>query len=347
MILKQLFDQATWTYTYLLADPASREAVIIDPVIEQVERDLQLIGELGLELVYALDTHVHADHVTGSGRLREATGALTVVSSAAAVDCADQKVVHGDRLRFGSLELEVRATPGHTAGCVTYVVEADGQTMAFTGDALFVRGSGRTDFQQGDARTLYRSVHEQIFSLPFDAIIYPGHDYRGHSSSTVAEEKAHNPRLNDAIDETRFVEIMNGLLLADPKHMDVAVPANLACGRPANDVPPAVREVPPDVLGNLSGYRMVDVRQPGETLIDRLGRVKLVQLGGAEVVPLPILRTASKSWPRDEPLLLVCRSGNRSRVACEYLLQMGFSDVTNLAGGMVAWTEHRGDGAQR
>ena len=196
MLFKQLFDQDTWTYTYLLADPGSREAIIIDPVVERVDRDLKLIAELGLELVYTLDTHVHADHVTGSGELRNRTGALSGVASVAEVACVDRNLIHGDVLRFGRYALEVRSTPGHTNGCLTFVVETSGQTLAFTGDALFIRGCGRTDFQQGDAATLYSSVHGQIFSLPEDTIVYPGHDYRGHTMSTVAEEKAHNPRLN-------------------------------------------------------------------------------------------------------------------------------------------------------
>ena len=343
MIFRQLFDQATWTYTYLLADPVSREAVIIDPVVEQVERDLQLIDELSLALVHTLDTHVHADHVTGSGLLRQATGAQSVVSAVANVGCVDRAVSTGDRLRFGACEIEVRSTPGHTNGCVTYVVVDGGQTMAFTGDALFIRGCGRTDFQQGDAEALYRSVHEQLFSLPEDTLIYPGHDYGGHSSSTVEEEKAHNPRLNTTVTQARFVAIMNDLVLADPKRMDVAVPANLACGRMESATHVAIRSVVPAAVDDLSGYRVVDVRQPGETLTDRMGRVKVVKLESAEVVPLGILRAAAKSWDRDQPLLLVCRSGNRSRVACERLLEMGFSDVTNLAGGMTAWTEHHSE----
>lgn len=230
MMLRQLFDHDTWTYTYLLADEEAGEAVIIDPVAEQVERDLRLIEELGLRLVYALDTHVHADHVTASGALREETGARTGAAAAANVTCGDLALQHGDVLRFGRYAIEVRSTPGHTDGCVTYVVSAGEQTYAFTGDALFVRGCGRTDFQQGDAATLYHSVHEQIFSLPADTVIYPGHDYRGHRSSSVAEERAHNPRLRDGVTEEAFVGIMGDLKLRPPARIHDAVPANLACG---------------------------------------------------------------------------------------------------------------------
>ena len=235
MIFRQLFDHDTWTYTYLLADPESREAALIDPVRERVERDVALLEELGLELRYALDTHLHADHVTGAGLLRERLGAASGVSAVSEVPCAALALRHGDRLPLGAYELEVRSTPGHTAGCLTFVVETREEKMAFTGDTLFIRGCGRTDFQQGDAATLYRSVREQIFSLPGETLIYPGHDYRGHSVSTVAEERAHNPRLHDGVSEADFVELMGNLKLSHPKQIHEALPANLACGLPEKD----------------------------------------------------------------------------------------------------------------
>jgi glyoxylase-like metal-dependent hydrolase (beta-lactamase superfamily II)/rhodanese-related sulfurtransferase len=333
MIFKQLFDQDTWTFTYLLADSVTREAIIIDPVVEKVERDLKLIDELGLDLIYSFDTHVHADHVTGSGLLRERAGAQTVVSEAAAVACADRQVRHGDRLRFGSHEVEVRSTPGHTDGCATYVVEADGRTMAFTGDALFIRGCGRTDFQQGDAGTLYRSVHGRIFSLPADALVYPGHDYQGHTSTTVDEERLHNPRLKTTVSEADFIEIMKGLNLSDPKRMDVAVPANLGCGvaPKVQESPSTLQEVSPASLADVSRYRVLDVRQP-EEFEGRLGH-----LPGAELVPLATVRDAAATWFKDKPLLVVCKSGVRAASAGRTLLEMGFRDVTNLRGGMMAW----------
>ena len=189
MIFRQLFDKESSTYTYLVADRTTGQAIIIDPVLGNTERDLSLVRELDLDLQYTIDTHVHADHVTGSGFLRDRTGAQSVVGEHAGVACASRAVQHGDRLAFGSYEVQVRSTPGHTAGCITLVIESDGATMAFTGDALFIRGCGRTDFQQGDAKTLYNSVQEQIFSLPEQTKIYPGHDYRGHTVSTVGEEK--------------------------------------------------------------------------------------------------------------------------------------------------------------
>ncbi|MFO0577795.1 MAG: MBL fold metallo-hydrolase [Polyangia bacterium] len=242
MIFRQLFDHETFTYTYLLADEVSREAVLIDPVLEQLERDATLVGELHLKLVYALDTHVHADHVTALGALRERLGARTVVSARAGSGCPDVFVKNGDTLRFGAHVLTVRETPGHTSGCITYVLstapeDPAGAAMAFTGDALLIRGCGRTDFQQGCARTLYRSVHEQIFSLPPGCLLYPGHDYKGRTVTTVAEELEHNPRLGQGRTVEQFEKIMAELKLAYPKKMDHAVPMNLACGQSPPQAP--------------------------------------------------------------------------------------------------------------
>lgn len=230
MIFRQLFDRETSTYTYLLADPDTREAVLIDTVREQVDRDRRLLDELGLTLRYTLDTHVHADHVTGAGLLRQAVGSQSVLAKAGGAPCVDVAAQHGDRIVFGAYALEVRATPGHTNSCVSYVL--NDHSMVFTGDALLIRGCGRTDFQQGDAATLYRSVHTQIFSLPDATRIYPGHDYRGHTMTTVAEEKAHNRRLGGGRSLEAFVAIMNDLKLAPPKHIHEALPANQACGMP-------------------------------------------------------------------------------------------------------------------
>jgi sulfur dioxygenase len=335
MLLKQLFDQDTWTYTYLLADPESREAIIIDPVVERVDRDLKLIAELGLELVYTLDTHVHADHITGSGELRKRTGALSGIAAVAEVSCADRDLEHGDVLPFGRYAVEVRSTPGHTKGCMTFVVQAEGQTLAFTGDALLVRGCGRTDFQQGDAKMLYRSVHEQIYSLPANTIIYPGHDYRGHSASTVAEEKAHNPRLKSTIDEPGFVEIMNGLNLSYPKLIHEALPTNMTCGITGmvTDEAPESRfnEVDASALTQVEGGLMVDVRNPEEFVGE------LEHFPGAVRAPRHELKRRAQDWPRHTPVLVVCRTGKRSYQGCRLLAEMGFSDVSNLSGGMTAW----------
>lgn len=228
VIYRQLFDPETSTYTYLLADESSLEAVLIDSVLDQFDRDVTLIRELDLELRYALETHVHADHVTASGRLRETLGCKVGVGENSGVTNADLLLEDGDSIRFGKLTLEVMSTPGHTRSCVTYLCREAG--LAFTGDVLLIRGCGRTDFQQGDAAALFSSVRDRLFALPDDTWIYPGHDYHGRMVSTVGEEKRFNLRigLDKSVDE--FVEIMNGLNLAYPKRMDLAVPANLESG---------------------------------------------------------------------------------------------------------------------
>ena len=229
MFFRQLFDRETCTYTYLLADPQSREAVLIDPVLEQADRDEEIIKQLGLTLRMTLETHVHADHITGGGLLAQRLGSQTAVSYQGQT-CADLQLRDGDVITFGAHQLQVRATPGHTNTCITFVTgDLD---HAFTGDALFVRGCGRTDFQAGDAATLYQSVHNRILSLPDDTLIWPGHDYKGRTCSTVAEEKAFNPRLGAGNSQAEFIAIMNGLNLAPPARIDVAVPGNLRCGKP-------------------------------------------------------------------------------------------------------------------
>ena len=228
MLFRQLFDPETSTYTYLLADEATREAVLIDSVLEQFDRDRRLLEELGLTLLYTLETHVHADHVTASGRFRAAFDSQVVVAAPAGVDNADRELCDGDSLRFGGHEIEARLTPGHTDGCVTYACPQ--ARMAFTGDALMIRGCGRTDFQQGDARALFRSVRERIFSLPGDTLLFPGHDYKGRTVTTVDEERRFNPRLGLDRSEREFEQIMGALDLAYPKRIDVAVPANLRSG---------------------------------------------------------------------------------------------------------------------
>ncbi|MFP2926728.1 MBL fold metallo-hydrolase [Pyxidicoccus sp. 3LG] len=225
MVLRQLFDAETSTYTYLLADEATREAALIDPVLEQVERDLRLIEELGLKLVLVLETHVHADHVTSAGALRERTGA-TVVASARGAPCVDRKVGHGDVVRLGRLEVKVLETPGHTDDSLSFLCEG----RLFTGDALLIRATGRTDFQNGDPGQLHDSITRHLFTLPEETGVYPGHDYAGHAMSTIGEEKRHNPRLAGKTRE-EFIAFMRSRQLPPPKKLDVAVPANRACGR--------------------------------------------------------------------------------------------------------------------
>ncbi|GAB6032878.1 hypothetical protein CHUAL_012076 [Chamberlinius hualienensis] len=225
-IFRQLFDRESCTYTYLLADGASKKAIIIDPVYELVDRDVQIVKELNLNLIYAANTHVHADHVTGSGLLKKRLPECQSLISSVTNAKADVYVDHGDKINVGDIEIEVRSTPGHTNGCLTYVCHRE--AMAFTGDALLVRGCGRTDFQQGDASKLYDSIHSQIFTLPELTKLYPAHDYKGFTVTTVAEEKKFNPRLTKPKQD--FVELMKNLNLAYPKQIDVAVPSNMVCG---------------------------------------------------------------------------------------------------------------------
>jgi sulfur dioxygenase len=239
VIFRQFMDPETSTHTYLLADEPSREAILIDPVLEQFDRDRALLRELDLTLRYTLETHVHADHITAANLFRKEQGSEVGLSAAAGVAAADIKFADGDIVRFGSTTLEVCSTPGHTAGCVTYVCREE--SVAFTGDALLIRGCGRTDFQQGDAALLFDSVRKRIFSLPDETRLFTGHDYKGRMVTTVGEEKRFNPRLGLDKSISDFVAIMNKLDLAYPKKIDVAVPANMECGRlavPIADAPP-------------------------------------------------------------------------------------------------------------
>jgi glyoxylase-like metal-dependent hydrolase (beta-lactamase superfamily II) len=235
MIFRQLFDPVSATYTYLLGD--SGEALLIDPVYEQVPWDLALQQELGLRLRTTLDTHVHADHVTGAWRLRQRCGSLIALAAVVDAEGVTRPLWHGDRIAFGTRHLTVRATPGHTNGCLTYVL--DDQSKAFTGDSLLIRGCGRTDFQQGSPKQLFTSVRQQILTLPDDCVLDPAHDYRGITVTSEAEEQRFNPRLGGDVDVGDFTGHMNNLNLPHPKLMAVAVPANMRCGEPEGGANPA------------------------------------------------------------------------------------------------------------
>jgi sulfur dioxygenase len=226
MLFRQLFDRESSTYTYLIADLASAEAILVDPVLEQVERDLKLLQELSLKLHYCLETHVHADHITGAAVLRSVTGCLNVLPDQAQVKCADQFIQHGETIHVGEVSVQAIATPGHTDSHMAYLVN---DTHLLTGDAILIRGCGRTDFQGGDAGILYDSVTQKIFTLPEKTLIYPAHDYRGHTVSSVEEEKRYNPRfVGRSRDE--FRQFMNTLNLPEPQKMMEALPANKQCG---------------------------------------------------------------------------------------------------------------------
>jgi glyoxylase-like metal-dependent hydrolase (beta-lactamase superfamily II)/rhodanese-related sulfurtransferase len=346
VIFRQLFDPQSSTYTYLLADAASREALLIDPVFEQARRDAALIEELGLKLKLTLETHVHADHVTGAWLLKHKLGSGIAVSAASGAEGADLYLRPAQQMPFGARHLEARATPGHTGGCMTYVL--DDRSIAFTGDTLFIRGCGRTDFQQGDARALYRAVREQIFSLPDRCLVYPGHDYRGLTVTSVGEEKLYNPRLAESIGENDFVGYMTNLGLPHPKQMDVAVPANLKCGKPEKtttldpDWAPltytfgGIWEVQPHWLEeHLRDVQVVDVREPDE-FNGPLGHVP-----GARLVPLGSLMKRVEELQKKKPVVTVCRSGARSAQATVLLGKAGFDKVANLSGGMLRWRAQR------
>jgi glyoxylase-like metal-dependent hydrolase (beta-lactamase superfamily II) len=227
MLFRQLFDAITSTYTYLLADPQTKEAMLVDSVLEQVDRDRQLLSELGLTLKYCLETHIHADHITGTAQLREATGCAGIVPEYAQAACANRFIKHGEVLQVGQVRVEAIATPGHTDSHMAYLVNS---THLLTGDALFIRGCGRTDFQSGDAGTLYDSVTQRLFTLPDTTLVYPGHDYRGHTVSTIGEEKQWNPRFVGR-DRANFIQFMASLNLPNPQKIMEAVPANERCGR--------------------------------------------------------------------------------------------------------------------
>jgi glyoxylase-like metal-dependent hydrolase (beta-lactamase superfamily II) len=227
MLFRQLFDPETSTYTYLIADPGTGSALLVDPVVEQVERDLKLLNELGLTLEYCLETHIHADHITGTAKLRELTHCQGVVPEGAQAACADRFLKHGEVLTLGTIRIQAIATPGHTDSHMAYWVNG---THLLTGDALLIRGCGRTDFQSGDAGTLYDSVTGRLFSLPDTTLVYPGHDYRGYTVSTISEEQRFNPRFFGR-NRQHFIEFMASLNLPDPKRIMEAVPANERCGR--------------------------------------------------------------------------------------------------------------------
>lgn len=344
LIFRQLFDPQSSTYSYLLGDGGTHEAILIDPVFEQAGRDAALIRELGLTLTATIDSHVHADHVTGAWLLAKRLGAKIAISAAGGAAGADLALADGDRVCFGARYVTARATPGHTDGCMSFVL--DGESMAFTGDALLIRGCGRTDFQQGSAHNLYRSVRGAIFTLPGDCLLYPGHDYRGLTVSSVAEEKAFNPRLGGDISEGDFAGYMDNLNLPHPRRIDAAVPANMVCGKPADEALAEDRPgwapltltfagfwqiEPAWVEENGGRVQIVDVREEDE-FAGPMGRV-----AGAIPIPLGALERRAGELSRDTPVVTICRAGARSAQAIAILRKAGFEDVANMAGGMLRW----------
>lgn len=336
-IFFQLFEAESSTYTYIIGDKKTKEAAIIDPVINTVDRDLKLIDELGLRLMYVLDTHVHADHITAASEIRKRTKAKTAVSQDAGVSCVDIPLEDHQELTLGDKKITVLATPGHTNTCMSFYFEG----MVFTGDALLIRGTGRTDFQQGSAEKLYESIHEKIFALPDETKVYPGHDYRGQTVSTVELEKKFNPRLGHGRTKEDFKKIMSELKLDNPKKIHEAVPANLACGQVANGRmmhPQVVDGIPEvtceEVLNQLGKVRLIDVRRPDE-FNNELGHIQ-----GAELVTLgPDLTNLLANGDRNQEIVFVCRSGGRSGTATAESIKLGYKATINMVGGMIRWNE--------
>jgi sulfur dioxygenase len=336
MIFRQLFDAPSSTYSYLLASRHGGEALIIDPVLEKVDRYLQLLRELDLKLVKAVDTHLHADHITGLGALRDRTQCITVMSERSQVDVVSMRVAGGDRLQIEGVDLDVLHTPGHTDDSCSFRMP----DRVFTGDTLLIRGTGRTDFQNGDARTQYESLFGRLLKLPDETLVFPGHDYKGDTVSTIGEERRFNPRLQvKSADE--YVELMGNLKLANPKMMDVAVPANMKVGLHQEEiarrgwamtVEDALRIVgQPEVV-------LIDLRERGER--ERHGTIP-----GSLHVPYPslqestgaggMLQALAKSTGRR--LLFYCAFGERSAMAVQAAQDAGLSSACHLQGGLAAW----------
>jgi sulfur dioxygenase len=337
LIFHQLFEKETSTYTYLLADPDTTEAILIDPVVEMVDRDIKLLEDLGLKLKYVLDTHVHADHITASGEIRKRTGAKVGISSAYDMACPDLHLEDGQELYFGKHIIKSIHTPGHTSGCLSYQIE----NMVFTGDALLVRGCGRTDFQEGSPEKLFHSVRDKIFNLPDNTIVYPAHDYKGFTKTSIELEKRLNPRLKLDVTKEQFIEIMANLKLAYPKKIQEAVPANLQCGLPLKseilnsgfvDGVPTV--TPEDLHTKLGHVKVIDVRGPDE-YNNELGHIQ-----NADLATLgPQLDKMLDGENRLDEVVFVCRSGKRSAEATRMAIHKGFEKVYSLQGGMLRWNE--------
>jgi glyoxylase-like metal-dependent hydrolase (beta-lactamase superfamily II)/rhodanese-related sulfurtransferase len=336
VIFRQLFDGVSSTYSYLLAGRRGGEALLIDPVMEKVDRYIQLLRELELRLVKAVDTHLHADHITGLGALRDRTHCITVMGDQSRVDVVSMRVADGDRLLIEGVELEVLYTPGHTDDSYCFRME----DRVFTGDTLLIRGTGRTDFQNGDARAQYQSIFGRLLRLPDETLVYPAHDYKGDTVSTIGEERRYNPRLQvKSVDE--YVELMHNLKLPNPKMMDVAVPANMKVGLHQEEI---VRRDCALTAQQVIGM----VGQPGVVLIDLRERTERERHGvipGSLHVPYPALQEntapggmlhalASATGKR---LLFYCAFGERSAMAVQSAQDAGLSSSCHLEGGLAAW----------
>jgi sulfur dioxygenase len=340
MIFRQLFESVSGTYSYLLASRRGGEALILDPVLEKVDRYLQLVRELDLKLVKAVDTHLHADHITGLGALRDRTHCITVMGEQTKADVVSMRLADGDKLMIEGLSLDVIYTPGHTDDSYSFIMP----DRVFTGDTLLIRGTGRTDFQNGDPRQQYDSIFNRLLRLPDATLVYPAHDYKGDTVSTIGEEKAYNPRLQvRSVEE--YIELMNNLKLGDPKMMDVAVPANMKVGLVQEDIARrgwAVSALQAIGLIGRPDVALIDLRE-------RTEREKHGIIPGSLHVPYPAQENISAEGMLNKlaasthrRILFYCAFGERSAMAVQAAQDAGIASACHIQGGLDAWKKASG-----
>lgn len=341
MFFRQLFDAVSSSYAYLIAGRHGGEALIIDPVLEKVDRYLQLIRELDLKLVKAIDTHLHADHVTGTGALRDRTHCITVMGEQTQADVVGMRVTDGERIDIEGVSLEALYTPGHTDDSYSFLMD----DRVFTGDTLLIRGTGRTDFQNGDARAQYDSIFRRLLELPSETFVYPGHDYKGDTVSTIGEERRFNPRLQvGSVDE--YVELMNNLKLANPKLMDVAIPANMHVGLHQDEIAGkgwALSAAEAMALRGRRDVAFVDLREKAE-------RARHGGIPGALHAPYPDLQEHigdggmlhELAVAAGKRLVFYCAYGERSAMAVQAAQEAGLKTACHIEGGIEAWKKANG-----
>jgi sulfur dioxygenase len=358
MIFKQLFDQETWTYTYLIADPDTKDAVLIDPVDTHIDDYIAMLKEQGLNLKYTLETHVHADHITASGHLRQRLGSQTGVSELCGAETADIQIQDGDIFEFaGGEQIKAIATPGHTRGSLSFLW----RDRVFTGDCLLIGGCGRTDFQGGDAGAQYDSITQRLFTLPDDTLVYPGHDYQQHWVSTIRQERTTNPRLAGKSRE-QFIDIMKNLNLPKPRLIDEAVPANRRCGLEEDErqdtvvaretARPVRHEISPQDMVNEAKQYITEVDVPTARQLLTEGNIVVVDvreeseyanghINNAVLIPRGVLEFKIGNQPeladKSKAVLVYCRTGGRSALAAQAMQQLGYKNVMSMAGGFEAW----------
>jgi glyoxylase-like metal-dependent hydrolase (beta-lactamase superfamily II)/rhodanese-related sulfurtransferase len=334
MIFRQLFDSTSGTYSYVIASRLGAEALIIDPVLEKVDRYIQLLNDLDLRLVKAVDTHLHADHITGLGALRDRTKCITVMGEQSKADIVSMRVADGEHIDIEGISLGVIYTPGHTDDSYSFTME----DRVFTGDTLLIRGTGRTDFQNGDARAQYESIFTRLLRLPDDTLVYPAHDYKGDTVSTIGEERAHNPRLQvKSVDE--YVALMANLKLSNPKMMDVAVPANMRVGLAQDEIARRGWALQPNAGQALVGradVAFIDLRERGE-------RERHGEIPGSVHVPYPMLQESIgkggvlRTLATGRRIVFYCAFGERSAMAVQAAQDAGIASACHIHGGISAW----------